>query len=316
MISAENLSKRFGSFTAIEDVSFEIPRGEIAGFLGPNGSGKTTTLRILAGVFPPTAGRAVLAGHDLAREPMRARAALGYLPERVTPYPEMTVRAYLHYLAALKGLSRSAATKSVGAVLASCSLGGVADRGIGSLSKGFRQRIGIAQALLGDPPVLLLDEPLSGLDPEQAAELRRLLSSLRGQRTILLSSHVLPEIEALCDRVVVIAAGRIVAAGRPADLGRRVRPSARIVVEVIAAEADVVAAMRAVPGVATVSSAAVAADGGVRLVVSCAPGDDVREAIARTVAARGWGLRELRALPVSLEDAFLSLIGDAGGPPR
>jgi ABC-2 type transport system ATP-binding protein len=308
MIAAEQLTKRFGSFTAIEDVSFEVAAGEIVGFLGPNGAGKSTTMRILAGVFPPSHGRVRIAGHDVVADSLRARAVVGYFPERVSLYLDMTVGHYLTYVGEMKGLRRRAARQQADAAMASCSLELVATQLIGTLSKGFRQRVGIAQALTGSPRVLLLDEPTAGLDPEQVADMRALIRGLRHQRTVILSTHILPEVEATCDRVIIIHRGRVLALDTPANLNRRLRPASQVHLEVRAPAAEAVEALRAVPGVLAVDAAA-AADGVVTLTVSTERDRDLRERLAGVIAGRGWGLLELRPQTLSLEEIFLSLVG-------
>ncbi len=310
MISAEHLTKHFGAFTAIEDVSFEVARGEIVGFLGPNGAGKSTTMRILAGVFPPSHGRVRIDGHDMVADALRARALVGYFPERASLYVEMTVAHYLTYVGEMKGLRRAAARRDAAAAMASCSLEAVAGRLIGTLSKGFRQRVGIAQALVGAPRVLILDEPTSGLDPEQVADMRALIRGLRAERTVILSTHILSEVEATCDRVIIIHRGRVLALDTPANLTRRVRRGAQIVVEVVGPAEAVAAALRAESGVLAVEAQAPAADGGTRLIVSTEVERDLRTALAAAVARHGWGLRELRPNTLTLEDIFLTLVAN------
>jgi len=308
MITAENLTKYFGTFAAIENVSFEVGRGEIIGFLGPNGAGKSTTMRILAGVYPPTRGRAVVAGYDIVRDALRARAVVGYFPERVSLYGDMTVTAYLAYVAAMKGLEGTRARQDMAYALASCSLEPVRTRVIGTLSKGYRQRVGIAQALIGAPRVLILDEPTAGLDPEQVAELRSLIRELRGERTVILSSHVLSEIEATCDRVIIINRGRVLAVDTPTNLNRQLRRTSEVYLEVVAPDGDVVQTLRAVPGVLSVEPRANPGDGASALLVATEEGRDLRELIAATVVGHGWALRELRPVMLSLEEIFLSLV--------
>jgi ABC-2 type transport system ATP-binding protein len=308
MITAEGLTKRFGAFTAIEDVSFSVERGEIIGFLGPNGAGKSTTMRILAGVFPPSSGTATIAGHDVVRDSLSARAAVGYFPERVSLYLEMTVARYLQYVAQMKGLSAHAAHRSAATAIASCGLDPVARQVIGSLSKGFRQRIGIAQALVGSPVVLILDEPTSGLDPEQVAEMRGLIRNLRGDRTVILSTHILPEVEATCDRILIINRGRILAVDTPANLNRRLRQTSQVHIEVVGPWPAVVHALENVSGVLRVERAADGSDGAVSCTVTTEPDRDLRETLAATMMAGGWRLRELRPVLLSLEQIFLSLI--------
>jgi ABC-2 type transport system ATP-binding protein len=307
MIAAEQLTKRFGAFTAIEDVSFTVAAGEIVGFLGPNGAGKSTTMRILAGVFPPSHGRVRIAGYDVVADSLRARALVGYFPERVSVYLDMTVAHYLTYVGEMKGLPRREARRQGGAAIASCSLEAVRGRLIGTLSKGFRQRVGIAQALTGAPRVLLLDEPTTGLDPEQVADMRALIRSLRHERTVILSTHILSEVEATCDRVIIIHRGRVLALDTPANLHRRVRPTAQIYVEVRGPAAEVMLALRAVPGVCAVEESS-HADGVVALTISTERDRDLRETLAGTVGQRGWGLRELRPQTLTLEEIFLSLV--------
>jgi len=307
MITAEQLTKRFGSFTAITDVSFEVRTGEIVGFLGPNGAGKSTTMRILAGVFPPSEGRVRVDGHDVVTDSLRARALVGYFPERVSIYLDMTVRHYLTYVAQMKGLSRPAARRDAAEAMASCSLETVADRLIGTLSKGFRQRVGIAQALTGAPRVLILDEPTSGLDPEQVADMRALIRGLRQDRTVILSTHILSEVEATCDRVIIIHRGRVLALDTPANLNRRLRPASQVHLEVRGPGDEVARAVRAVPGVVAVEEHG-RRDGVCALTVSSEPDRDLREVLAATVASHGWALRELRPQTLTLEEIFLSLV--------
>jgi ABC-2 type transport system ATP-binding protein len=308
MISAEHLTKRFGAFTAIEDVSFSVGRGEIVGFLGPNGAGKSTTMRILAGVFPPTLGSAIVAGYDVVREPLRARSVVGYFPERISLYTDMTVSRYLRYVGRVKGLERAALPSEVGAAIESCALAPVAARLIGSLSKGFRQRVGIAQALVGSPRVLILDEPTAGLDPEQVADVRHLIGSLRGDRTVILSTHILPEVEATCDRVIIIHRGRIVAVDSPANLHRRLRRTSQVYLEVNGPEGEVLRALRAFAGVVEVEPQPRRDGNAPAFMVTTSEGADLREPLAALLTGRGWGLREMRAVTLTLEEIFLSLV--------
>ncbi len=221
MLEVRDVVKRFGPVEALSDISFAVRAGEIVGFLGPNGAGKTTTMRILAGIFPPTSGEVRVAGHDPQRDSLACRRSVGYFPEHAPNYPELSVRGYLGFVTRVKRLPRAGRAEAVARVLAACGLEAVAHRRIGTLSKGFRQRVGLAQALCGDPPILILDEPTIGLDPAQVVEIRDLVGGLRGSRTVLFSSHILSEVESLCERVVVIARGRIVGEGTPAELGER-----------------------------------------------------------------------------------------------
>jgi ABC-2 type transport system ATP-binding protein len=308
MILAEHLTKRFGTFTAIADVSFAVERGEIVGFLGPNGAGKSTTMRILTGVFPPTSGRAVIAGYDVVTESLRARSVVGYFPERVSLYLDMTVREYLRYVAQMKGIAARQQRAEIALALERASVAHVGHRLIGTLSKGYRQRVGIAQALLGQPRVLILDEPTAGLDPEQVAEMRRLIRSLRGQSTVILSTHILPEVEATCDRVIIINQGRMLAVDTPQNLNQRLRQTSQIYLEVIGPADKVLAHLRATPGVLSVDLAPTTQDGVVACTVATEKDRDLRVELAARVAAAHWGLQELRPVALSLEAIFLSLV--------
>jgi ABC-2 type transport system ATP-binding protein len=308
MIRAEHLTKRFGTVTAIADLSFAVERGEIVGFLGPNGAGKSTTMRILCGVFPPTSGRAIIAGYDVVTDSLRARGVVGYFPERVSLYLDMTVREYLRYVAAMKDIGPSQIGASVERALDSAAVAHVAHRLIGTLSKGYRQRVGIAQALLGQPRVLILDEPTAGLDPEQVAEMRHLIRSLRGDSTVILSTHILPEVEATCDRVIIINQGRMLAVDTPQNLNQRLRQTSQIYLEIIGPADLVPARLRAVPGVLSVELSPHVDDGVVALTVATAKDLDLRAELAAHIAAARWGLRELRPVALSLEAIFLSLV--------
>lgn len=308
MISVAGVSKRFGSFAAVTDLTFDVGAGEIVGLLGPNGAGKSTTMRILAGVFPPSSGHARIAGYDVIEEPLRARSAVGYFPERVGAYADMTVRSYLNYVGEMKGVRRAALREQTDSALAACGLEAVAGRIIGSLSKGFRQRVGIAQALTGEPVVLILDEPTAGLDPEQVADMRDLIRGLGRERTVILSTHILSEVESTCDRVIILHRGRIVAVDTPAQLNRKVQRTGRLVVEINAPIAEASALLAAQPGVVSLEAQPHAADGAAIFTVFTQPDRDLREQIAHAVAARDWGLRELRSVAYSLEEIFLTLV--------
>ncbi|HLK12577.1 MAG TPA: ABC transporter ATP-binding protein [Candidatus Binatia bacterium] len=308
MIVAEQLAKRFGTQAAVADVSFHVARGEVVGMLGPNGAGKTTTLRMLAGVFPPTAGRALVDGHDVARAPRAARRRVGYAPERPALHLEMTVEGALAFAAALREVAPRGRRAAVDLAVERAGLDAVRRRRLGALSKGFRQRVGLALALVGDPPALVLDEPLVGLDPAQGAEARRLLRTLAPDHAVLISSHVLAEIETLCDRVVVLHRGHVLAAGTPAALAARLRPATRVEVEVEAPAAALVAALGAVEGVRRVEALG-NANGHARCRVEAGRDRDVRPALAERVLRAGWALRELRTVEPSLEEAFLALVG-------
>ena len=316
MIEARQLAKRFGGRAAIEDVSLGVAPGEVVGFLGPNGAGKTTTLRILAGVFPPTSGQALIDGHDVVRAPLAARRRLGYAPERPALHLEMTVAGLLDFAAGMKDVGgRRARRAAVEDALERAALAEVAARRIGTLSKGARQRLGLALALVGDPPALLLDEPTAGLDPEQSADMRRLIRALGTERAVLVSSHALAEVEALCDRVVILHRGRVLSAGTPARLAARLRPASRIDVEAAAPADALAAALAAVPGVRRVDLVT-QTNGHARCRVEVEPGRDARAQLAARVTGSGWGLLALAPVEVSLEEAFLALVTSQEGSER
>jgi len=312
MIRATQLSKRFGSFTAITDVSFEVARGEIVGFLGPNGAGKSTTMRILCGVFPPSRGRAEVAGHDVVLDSLQARAVIGYFPERASLYLDMTVREYLRYVAEMKSLPSAQHAAAIGRAMEACAVDHVAHRLIGNLSKGFRQRVGIAQALVGRPQVLILDEPTSGLDPEQVAEMRHLIHSLRGDSTVIVSSHILSEIEATCDRVLIMNRGRVLAADTPSNLNRRLRRTSQVHLEIRGPATRAQQALQRIAGILQIDIGAEVAPGVASLTVSTEKDRDARADISSALVQNGIALLELRTVTLSLEDIFLSLVHTPG----
>jgi len=311
MIEVEGLSKRFGSKTAIDGVSFSASRGEVLGFLGPNGAGKTTTLRILAGLVPPSAGRAAIDGHDTVRDGIAARRRVGYLPERVPLYDEMRVAGFLEFAAAMKGLAGRPLAASVARVADETNVADVLREPIGRLSRGYRQRVGLAQALLADPAVLLLDEPTAGLDPQQIAETRALIARLAGERTILFSTHILPEVSAVCGRVIILARGRVVAVDTPDALAARLAGGRRVEVTIDAAGGAAAAdAVRALAGVRDVRDL-----GGGRLAIATAAERDIRPEIAAAIVRAGGRLIEMRGADRSLEEVFLDLVVDGAGEP-
>src|SRR2546426_2785739 len=317
MIEASHLTKEFGSIRAIDDVSFSIPRGEIAGFLGPNGAGKTTTMRILAGIFPPTSGRAAIAGFDTPTQGLEARRRLGYFPENAPYYPDLSVSVYLRTVGKLKGIESSRRARDIDSVLDACGLHQVATRLVGKLSKGYRQRVGLAQALLGDPEVLILDEPTVGLDPEQVTEIRSLIRSLAGQHTVILSTHILPEVSMVCDGVIIIHRGRIVAQGTESELVEQVFPTARVELQVAGPTGDVLAALRALPIVSRVEPVQ-SRDGATAFLVESPRDRDVRGELVNLAASRGWMLQELHQVGMSLEEVFIRVVAgeeaDEGAP--
>ena len=306
MIEVEHLTKRYGPVTAVQDVSFQVHKGEILGLLGPNGAGKTTTMRVLTGYMPATDGRVVVAGHDVFEQPVEAKRRIGYLPETPPLYPDMTVREYLQFVAKIKGVPKGDRKARVEQVMARTWVADMAGRACGKLSKGYRQRVGLAQALIHNPDVLVLDEPTAGLDPKQIIETRRLIKELAGDHTIILSTHILPEVSQTCDRVVIINKGRVVAVDTPHNLTRRLRGAETIFVQVDGARAtDAAAALAKVPGVVRVEPVENAAAGAFE--VESETGRDVRRELAKAVVLGGHDLLELRPTRVSLEDIFLSL---------
>jgi ABC-2 type transport system ATP-binding protein len=311
VIEARSLTKRFGRRTAICGVSLRVARGEVVGFLGPNGAGKTTTLRVLAGVFPPSSGQALIDGRDLAVDPLGARRLLGYAPEHPALHGEMTVRAELDYVTALRDVPAGARRAAVDVALDRTGLASLADRRIGVLSRGTRQRVGLAVALVGDPPAVLLDEPIAGMDPTQGAEMRRLIRSLGSGHAVFVSSHALADVETLCDRVVVLHHGRVLAGGTPAELAARLRPVALVDVEAVAPAEAFEELLAAVPGVRRVERLP-ARTGHARCRVEVERGADLRAELAARVAAAGWPLYALTPVEASLEDAFLALVSAPG----
>jgi ABC-2 type transport system ATP-binding protein len=301
MIEAQNLSRRYGDFTAVDQISFDINEGEIVGFLGPNGAGKTTVIRMVTGFLPPSAGRVRVAGKNLFAEPVAARRDIGYLPENVALYPELRVREYLAYRARLEGMTGGEAKQAIADTLRDCLLGEVASQIVGTLSKGFRQRVGLATAILHRPKVLVLDEPTIGLDPKQIIAIRELIRGLGRQRTLLLSTHILPEVELLCDRVMIIDRGRIVAEGTPQALRERWQGDSELRVAFKDSPAGAAEALAELPGVTAVRPV----DGA--LALTTRGGSDPREEVFRLAVARGWVLLELAERRASLEDVFVRL---------
>jgi ABC-2 type transport system ATP-binding protein len=310
MIEVQNLTKSYGPVTAIEDVSFTVGRGEIVGFLGPNGAGKTTTMRILTGYMPPTTGTAQVAGFDVLTQSLEARRRIGYLPESVPLYGEFRVRTYLDFVAEAKGVSARERRARVDEAMERCGVSDVAGKLVSTLSRGYRQRVGLAQALVNDPEVLILDEPTVGLDPQQIVEIRRLIKGLAGQRTIILSTHILPEVSMTCDRVIIISRGRIVAVDTPGNLTAQVQKSANVLLQVEGPPDRVMAEIRRLEGVQRVAPRGEAVDGRRTYLVESERGRDVRVALAAAMVKNGWGLYELRPADLSLEEIFLHLVTD------
>ena len=305
MIKVESLTKRYAGTTAIKDLTFEVGQGEIMGFLGPNGAGKTTTMRILASFLPPTSGRASIAGFDIFEQSLQARAHLGYMPENVPLYSDMRVTEYLDYRAALKGVPHRRVAERVGDVKELCGLKEVEKKIIGALSKGYRQRVGLADALLHEPDLLILDEPTIGLDPNQIRQVRELIKNLGKQHTILLSTHILPEVEMTCSRVIIIHQGRIEACDTPENLLSQIRQAGGVVVEAKIGNDNGAEELKKISGVRDVATET---DGDWKIFsLRVESGVDVREEVFRLATARRWSVRELTQRRATLEDVFVEL---------
>ena len=306
MIDVQHVTKRYGPLTAVDDLSFRVERGEILGFLGPNGAGKTTTMRILTGYLPATEGRVQVAGFDVFEQPIEAKRRTGYLPETPPLYPEMTVDEYLQFVARIKGVPASDRQAQIDSAMERTSIADMSDRYCGRLSKGYRQRVGLAQAILHNPDVLILDEPTAGLDPRQIIETRKLITDLAGDHTIILSTHILPEVSQTCQRVVIINRGRVVAVDTPDNLTARLQGSQTLYLQVDTQGADPLPALEGGAGVVSVTPAD-QREGIAGYHVESGHGDDIRRELSRTVVTNGWGLLELRPQQMSLEDIFLQL---------
>jgi ABC-2 type transport system ATP-binding protein len=307
MIKVENLTKRYDRNIAVNDISFEVGKGQIVGFLGPNGAGKTTTMRILTCFMPPTSGKASVAGYDVLEQPLEVKKRIGYLPESPPLYPEMEVHEYLTFVGRLKGIANADLPRRVAEVSERCAIADVSKKLISKLSKGYRQRVGLAQAILHNPDVLILDEPTAGLDPKQIHETRQLIRSLAGEHTIILSTHILPEVEQTCDHVIIISKGRIVAQDTVENLTSRLRGQEAVMVEVGGAGAgEIRGALSSVPGVSRVHEKG-SRNGLHTFEVESEPGRNVRAELARKVVESGWALHELRPVAMSLEEVFLEL---------
>ena len=309
MIDVHQITKRYGQHTAIDRVTFSVAKGEVLAFLGPNGAGKTTTMRILTCFMPATEGTASVAGYDCLDQPLEVKRRIGYLPETPPVYQELTVDEYLRFVGRLRGLTGPMLTAALSREIERLGLGPVQRRLIGNLSRGYRQRVGLAQALIHDPPVLILDEPTVGLDPKQIIEIRELIKSLAGSHSVILSTHILPEATAVCQRVVIISGGRIVAEDSPDRLSTRLRHSEKIALTLMRAPADAEARLRQVDGVLHVHANGPAG----HFLLESQLGKDIREDLARLAVTNDWGLVELKLISMTLEDVFLRLTRDEDG---
>jgi ABC-2 type transport system ATP-binding protein len=314
VIEVQHLTKRYGRTTAVDDISFRVERGEILGFLGPNGAGKTTTMRILTGYMPATEGKAIVAGFDVFDQPIEAKRRTGYLPETPPLYPDMSIVEYLGFVSKIKGIPSGQRRQRIQYVMERTRIDDVANRLCGKLSKGYKQRVGLAQALIHNPDVLILDEPTAGLDPKQIIETRELIKELAGDHTIILSTHILPEVAQTCQRVVIINKGKVVAIDTPDNLTARLRGSETMYVQVDASGANPAVSLARVPGVTRVVESD-RRDGMIAFEIDSEAGRDVRRELARAVVNSGWGLLEMRPMRMSLEDVFLSLTTEEAPTP-
>lgn len=317
MITVKNLSKRYARTTAVDHISFDVAKGQIVGFLGPNGAGKTTTMRVLTCFLPPSAGTATVAGFDVLEQPLEVKKRIGYLPETPPIYPEMETAEYLQFVGKLKGLRGPELQKRVDYVSERCAVADVKNKLLGKLSKGYRQRVGLAQAIIHNPDVLILDEPTAGLDPKQINETRDLIKDLAGEHTIILSTHILPEVEQTCEQVVIINKGKLVATDSVKNLESRARGAESVIVEIAGRNGNIDASvaqhkLEQVPGVSKVLSKG-QKDNRVAFEVESQKGRMIRGDLARAVVESGWDLNELRPAAMSLEEIFLQLTGSDAG---
>jgi ABC-2 type transport system ATP-binding protein len=309
MIEVENLTKAYGQQRAVDDISFSVDRGEVLGFLGPNGAGKTTLMRILTCFFPPTSGKASVAGYDCFADSLEVRKRIGYLPERVPLYEDMSVKDYLAFVAGIKGTAARDIKVEVAQTMADCNIDSVANKLIHDLSRGYRQRVGLAQALVNDPDILILDEPTVGLDPKQIKEIRKLIKELAGKRTVILSTHILPEVSMICGRVIIINDGKLVANDTPENLTAPLQKSARIFLQIAGASADEIEKELAhLPGIKGISRDETRLDDSHGFIVEIEEENNVRKTLHPVIVNKGWDLVEMRSLHMSLEDVFIKLI--------
>lgn len=302
MIKIDRVTKIFGPTVAVRNISFEVKKGEILGFLGPNGAGKTTTMRIITGYFPPTNGNAYVAGHSVLDDPLSVKREIGYVPENPSMYKDMRVKEYLRFVGAIKGIKRSLLKESIEKSVQVCALESVVHKRIKELSKGFRQRVALGQALVNDPPVLVLDEPTSGLDPKQIHEIRELIKSMAGERTIILSTHILPEVSMTCDKVVIINEGKIVAVDTTENIGRSFTHTNQIEVTVQGPSDRIIENLTKMDGIKRVDHKVVS------YIIDVEKDTDLRAEIAKKIVENGFDLLELKRKSLSLEDIFLKLV--------
>jgi ABC-2 type transport system ATP-binding protein len=307
VIEVEHVTKVYNGRKAVDDVSFKVEKGEILGFLGPNGAGKTTTMRILTCYMPSTEGTARVAGYDVFEQSLEVRKRIGYLPENPPLYPEMAVQSYLNFVAKIKGTRSSQRRSQVDEAIEKCNLGDVRNRIIGKLSKGYKQRVGLAQSLLNNPEVLFLDEPTLGLDPKQIHEVRDLIKGLASTHTVVLSTHILPEVSMTCSRVVIINEGKVVAMDTPEGLAHQVKGAERVSLTVDGPVDAVRDKLQSIDGVLSVQVVQEATSSQATYTVECKLDSDLRRVLAAAVVTQGWGLLDVRSISMSLEDVFINL---------
>jgi ABC-2 type transport system ATP-binding protein len=308
VIEVDQLTKVYNGRKAVDAISFTVQKGEILGFLGPNGAGKTTTMRILTCYMPATGGTARVAGYDVFEESLEVRRRIGYLPENPPLYPEMTVESYLHFVAKIKGAPAGQRRSMVDDAMQKTAIGDVRNRIISKLSKGYKQRVGLAQALLNNPEVLILDEPTIGLDPKQIFEVRSLIKSLAGDHTVILSTHILPEVSMTCNRVVIISKGKVVAMDTPTGLTNQMKGAEKIALTVQGPREAVLERIAGIQGVQSVHADGEENGAPSSYTVECELQSDLRATLAKEMVAQGWGLLELRGVSMSLEDVFINLV--------
>ncbi|MDP0490028.1 MAG: ATP-binding cassette domain-containing protein [Verrucomicrobiota bacterium JB023] len=307
MIRVENLTKAYGRHRAVDSINFEVAEGDVVGFLGPNGAGKTSTIRVLTGYHPPTSGAASVAGHDVFRNSIEARRSIGYMPENVPLYRDLRVREFLKHRGIIKGLKGKELHRRLDLVLEECGLGDVRRKMIKTLSKGYRQRVGLADALIHDPPLLILDEPTNGLDPNQIRSIRNLIKNLANTRTIFLSSHILSEVEMICKKVIIIDQGHVKAHDTPANLVANMRAAGHITLEIDGPEEEILPALNDLPHMKKVTREATNEEGYHRLTLIVDSGTDTRPRISKLAASKGWTIRTLHRHQGTLEDVFVEL---------
>jgi len=308
MIQVENLTKYYGPIRGIEDITFTINKGEVVGLLGPNGSGKTTTMRILTGFFPPTRGRALVNGYDVTKKPLEVQRHTGYFPEKAPLYPDMAVTEYLNFVARVKGVPARKRKDQIDKAMTICGIGEIADRLIGKLSKGFRQRVCLAQALLNDPEILILDEPTIGLDPVQVVEVRKLIKSCAQERTVILCTHILPEVSETCDRVIIIHKGKLVALDTPENLQEKIQKYTQTLFQYYGENGQMIDKLKALPGVVNVSKKEPTFSGAQALVIQSEKNENTLRNISTFITQHGGPILEMKKISMTLEEVFLELV--------